>query len=121
LNSYYGKEFERLVIEQLRFKEIELPFSFSEVRRWWHKDKEIDVVVLNEDTKEILFVECKWKTLNEINAEKILAVLKDKSGFVKWNNDMRKAYFGLIAKKVEGKDGLRKKGFVVFDLDDFVS
>jgi hypothetical protein len=34
---------------------------------------------------------------------------------------MRKAYFGLIAKKIEGKDGLRKKGFVVFDLDDFVS
>jgi AAA+ ATPase superfamily predicted ATPase len=58
LNSYYGKEFERLVIEQLRFKEIELPFSFSEVRRWWHKDKEIDVVLLDEDTKEILFVEC---------------------------------------------------------------
>lgn len=119
LNAYYGKEFERLVIEQVRLKEVEIPFYFTEVRRWWHKDKEVDFVVLNEDTGEILFVECKWKDLDEKKAGRVLAELKEKSGFVQWHNGERREYFGLAAKKVEGKERLRKKGFVVFDLEDF--
>ncbi len=118
LNTYYGKEFERLVIEQIRLKEIPLPFSFTEVRRWWHKDKEIDIVTLNQDMKEILFVECKWKDLDERDAGRVLAKLEKKSDSVQWNNDSRKEYYGLIAKKIKGKERLRENGFVVFDLDD---
>ncbi len=68
--------------------------------------------------KEILFLECKWKDLNEKDANEILADLQKKSGFVQWNNDVRKDYFGLTAKKVKSKEQLCKKGFVVFDLDD---
>ncbi len=119
LNAYYGKEFERLVIEQVRLKEVKIPFYFTEVRRWWHKDKEVDLVVLNEDTKEILFVECKWKDLDEKKAGRVLADLKEKSRFVQWHDGERREYFGLVAKKVDGKERLRKKGFVIFDLDDF--
>jgi len=44
--------------------------------------------------------------------------LEEKSCFVKWKNDVRKEYFGLVARKIEGKEHLRDKGFVVFDLDD---
>ncbi|MCD4704076.1 MAG: ATP-binding protein [Methanosarcinaceae archaeon] len=118
LNTFYGKEFERLVIEQIRLKEIPLPFSFTEVKRWWHKDQEIDIVALDQDTKKILFVECKWKDLDEKDADRVLAKLKKKSGFVKWNNDSRQEYYGLVAKKIRGKERLRENGFVVFDLDD---
>ena len=118
LNSYYGREFERLVIELVRLKEIDIPFSFTEVRRWWHKDKEIDLVVLNPDEKEILFIECKWKDLNERDADKILADLKEKTSFVQWNKGDRKEHFGLAAKSIKGKERLRKKGFVVFDLEE---
>ena len=118
LNAYYGKEFERLVLEQVRFKEIDIPFSFTEVRRWWHKDNEIDLVALNEDTKEILFVECKWKDLDVRAAGKILADLEEKSKFVQWNRGERREYFGLVAKRIKGKEPLRDMGFVVFDLDD---
>ena len=32
---------------------------------------------------------------------------------------MQKEYFCLVAKRIKGKDALRKKGFMVFDLDDF--
>jgi len=118
LNTYYGREFERLVIEQVRLKEIPIPFSFTEVRRWWHKDKEIDLVVSNTDTKEILFIECKWKDLDEKTADRILADLKTKSEFVQWKNDGRIEYYGIVAKKIGGKESLRAKGFMVFDLDD---
>ena len=118
LNTYYGKEFERLVIEQIRLKDIPLPFSFTEVKRWWHKDKEIDIVAVNQNTKDILFVECKWKYLDERDAGRVLAKLEKKSDSVQWNNDLRKEYYGLIAKKIEGKEYLRENGYVVFDLDD---
>lgn len=43
----------------------------------------------------------------------------EKSTFVRWNNDARKEYFGIVAKKVEGKEELRQRGYLVFDLDDF--
>ena len=59
LNAYYGKQFERLVIDQIKTKEISLPFTFTDVRPWWHKENEIDAVVTNIEKKEILFVECK--------------------------------------------------------------
>ena len=118
LNTYYGKEFERLVTEQIHLKEIPLPFSLTEVKRWWHKDQEIDIVALNQDTKEILFVECKWKDLDERDADMVLAKLQKKSGSVQWKNDSRQEYYGIVAKKIKGKKRLRENGFVVFDLDD---
>ncbi|NOR48439.1 MAG: ATP-binding protein, partial [Methanosarcinaceae archaeon] len=113
-----GKEFERLVIEQIRLKEIPLPFSFTEVRRWWHKEQEIDIVAVNQDTKDIIFVECKWKDLDERDARRVLAKLEKKSDSVQWNNDSRQEYYGLVAKRIEGKERLRENGHVMFDLDD---
>ncbi|MDD5048155.1 MAG: ATP-binding protein [Methanoregulaceae archaeon] len=118
LNAYYGKQFERLVIEQIKTKEVPLPFSFTDVRPWWHKEHEIDAVVTNPEKKEILFVECKWKSLDRTAAGRILSGLERKSGYVQWNNESRKEYFALFAKKIDGKEALREKGYSVFDLDD---
>lgn len=50
---------------------------------------------------------------------KILEKLKEQSKYVEWNNGIRKEYFGIIGKRIEGKDELRGMGFVVLDLDDF--
>ena len=52
-------------------------------------------------------------------AENMLETLKLKAKFVDWNNGKRKEYFGIAARKIEGKERLRKEGFIVFDLDDF--
>jgi hypothetical protein len=38
---------------------------------------------------------------------------------VKWFNEKRKEYFGLICKKIKNKEDLRKKGYLIFDLSDF--
>ena len=118
LNAYYGKQFERLVIDQIKTKEVSLPFTFTDVRPWWHKENEIDAVVTNVEKKEILFVECKWKNLDKTGAKRILSGLEEKSGSVQWNNESRKEYFALFAKKVEEKETLREMGYIVFDLDD---
>ena len=116
---YCGHIFEVLVTELLMRKQILIDHPFTKMGRWWHKDKEIDVVALNDATKEILFVECKWKNLSRRQAEVVLGELSEKSRHVDWNNAARMEYFGIIGKRIEGKDELRGKGFVVMDLDDF--
>ena len=124
-NMYVGIKFEKLVREEmLRYL---FPFSSTKTGRWWgfYRDAgkrvelEIDAVCLNGNTNEILFVECKWKHLSERKASGILEELKGKSRFVQWNNEVRKEYFGIVAKKIEGKCELRGRGFFVYDLDDF--
>lgn len=130
LNIFVGGEFENIVKDLFKsqYTGVKLPFSFNRIGRQWGKIKgapkgqntyKIDIVALNDDTGDIAFIECKWKNLSERNALDILNGMKGKSGFVLWNNEMRREYFCLVAKRIEGKDALRKKGFMVFDLDDF--
>jgi uncharacterized protein len=116
---YCGQMFEMLVKELIMQKHILDEFSFSRIGRWWHKDKEIDIVGMNDKRGEIVFVECKWKDVNKGGAENIHSDLMERSTFVRWNNDTRKEYFGIVAKKVAGKEELRKNRYLVFDLDDF--
>ncbi len=117
--GYMGKVFEDICEDMLRKRFLDIPINSFEVRKWWHKDKEIDVAALNENTKEIAFFECKWKDLSRGETLKIIGELKEKAGYVKWNNDERKEYFGVIAKRVVGRDALRRDGYLVFDLRDF--
>ncbi|MEA3324656.1 MAG: ATP-binding protein [Euryarchaeota archaeon] len=116
---YCGLMFGVLVTELIMRKQILRDHPFTKIGRGWHKDKEIDVVALNDATGEILFVECEWKNLYRRQAEVVLGELSEKSRHVDWNNAARTEYFGIIGKKIEGKDELREKGFVVMDLDDF--
>ena len=118
-NSYLGPVFEKVCKEFIIDNKNRLPFSFQKIGRWWRKDKEIDLVALNEETKEIGFFEVKWKNLKEKQAVKILEDLKEKSKFVEWNLNNRQEFFGVIAKKIENKSKLRKQGFLVYDLKDF--
>ena len=118
LNSYYGVMFEQLAYELARTKSIRLPFEFTEVRRWWHRGEEIDIVALNEGRKDIAFIECKWSSLRLKDAERVIADLKRKAVMVKWGDEARREYYGIIAKAVEGKESLRETGYLVYDLSD---
>ncbi|WP_371731561.1 ATP-binding protein [Thermococcus sp. MV11] len=118
-NTYIGRAFEEVskqFLIQLN-KSGNLPFMFTKVGRWWHKSEEIDLVALSEGEKKALFVEVKWKELSEREARGILKDLERKTGLVAldgWDKSC-----GLVAKKVEGKDGLREEGWLVWDLEDF--
>ncbi len=115
---YCGHLFEVLVMELMLRKEILCDERFTKIGRWWHKENEIDIVALNDDTKEILFCECKWRSLSSNNTSEILEKLKEKSKFVEWNNNIRKECFCIVAKKIENKEKFRKMGYQAFDLDD---
>jgi AAA+ ATPase superfamily predicted ATPase len=85
----------------------ELPFLFTKLGRWWHKDNEIYLVALNDETKETAFFEVNWSDLKLEEARMILAELKEQSEFVDWNKEERREHFGLIAKRLEEKENLR--------------
>jgi len=113
-NTYLGLVFEEVCKEFL----IETKFfPFTKIGKWWYKDKEIDLVSLNEKTKEILFGECKWK--NKVNAEKICRELIEKSQYVEWNNEDRKESFAIFAKSFSKKiKKFEGKKVYCFDLRD---
>ncbi|MCD6229197.1 MAG: DUF234 domain-containing protein, partial [Candidatus Diapherotrites archaeon] len=121
INSFFGKGFETVCQEAL--KELngrkKLPFAFHKIGSEWGKDTdrntfEIDIAAFNEDTREILFCECKWK--EKVNAKKILAELKEKAKFVLWNNNGRKEHYVLFAKSF--KEKIKEPGVMLFDLKD---
>jgi len=66
------------------------------------------LVALNEREKKAIFVEVKWKNLEEREAKNILKDLKD------WEKT-----YGLVVKRVKGKEKLRAEGWLVWDLKDF--
>jgi AAA+ ATPase superfamily predicted ATPase len=117
-NAYLGNIFERISHQIISHKRGFLPFTPMKIGRWWHKDKEIDIVVANDKTKEIGFFEVKWKDLSYDDCSKILNKLKEKANYVNWYNRSRKEYYGIIAKKIESKEELRKE-FLAYELKDF--
>lgn len=53
-NTYLGGIFEKAAKEFLWKTH---PFNFTKLGRWWHKDKEIDIVALNDNTRDVFFFE----------------------------------------------------------------
>ncbi|ASJ08579.1 ATPase [Thermococcus siculi] len=118
-NTYLGTTFEKVAKEFLIMLSGKgyLPSRYHRFGRWWHKGEEIDLIALNERERKALFVEVKWKELSEREARGILRDLKRKAELV--GLDSWEHYYGIVAKDVGGKEGLREEGFLVFDLGDF--
>ena len=107
---YCSKEFEKLILEIISTHCKKLFFSPSMIGRQWgkvmnsesHDTYEIDAVALNEETKEILFVECKWK--KNVDAHALFEDLKEKAKNVQWNINDRKETYALFAKSFKRKE-----------------
>jgi len=120
-NHFVGKQFEEICKE---FILIKRPLNLQKLGLWWghyrdgegRKEIDIDLVGLNEETKQILFAECKWR--DRIKPEKVLNELKEKAGFVDWNKDNRKEHYCIIAKSFRDKDKPKPKNCLLFDLKD---
>jgi len=118
-NAYVGRAFEdmaRQFLVELN-RAGNLPFMFTKVGRWWHKKEEIDLVALNEGERKALFVEVKWKDLSLGEAKGVLGDLERKNELVGLDGWGR--FYGIVAKRVEGKEELRGEGYLVWDLVDF--
>ncbi|MDI6820299.1 MAG: ATP-binding protein [Candidatus Hodarchaeaceae archaeon] len=56
LDAYLGRVFEEVCSEALwwMLKLGRAPFTFTELGKWWSREDEVDIVALNERTKEVL-------------------------------------------------------------------
>ncbi|MCX6700222.1 MAG: ATP-binding protein [Methanomicrobiales archaeon] len=97
-SQYIGKLFESMAEDLfLEFnREGLLPFRFDMIGSWWDKGEEIDLVAYQKEGPSILFCECKWQ--DQVNGEKLLAQLKEKSAGVPWMGKTRKEYYCIIAR-----------------------
>ena len=71
-------------------------FPINKIGRWWDRNEEIDIVVLNEEENKILFGEVKWS--NKPVGVDIYNSLKRKSLKVELYKDRRNEYFCLFSK-----------------------
>lgn len=91
LTLHYSKVFEQVC------REIVFDLhNLNRIGRWWYKDKEIDIVGLNEQQNMILFGECKWSK-RKIGMETI-EDLEKKSREVRWKNHKRREIYVLFSK-----------------------
>jgi len=118
-NRYLGSVFEEVARQFLieLNKAGKLSFRFTRIGRWWRRGEEIDLVALNEREMKALFVEVKWKNLSEREVRGILRDLERKGELVGLGG-WEKSY-GLIAKSMKGKKGLKAEGWLLWDLGDF--
>ncbi len=97
-NEYLAKVFEKTA------RDIVLKLSIirpTRIGKWWHKNVEIDVVALNDNTREIIFGEVKWS--DNVDPEKEAEKLVEKANYVEWSKSNRKEYLLLIAKSFKYK------------------
>ena len=125
LNSFIGHAFEDIckhILLAMNKESGMLPFKISKIGKWWgykrddgaRKELEIDIVGINNETKDILFVECKWK--ENVDAKKIIDGLKEKTEFVDWHNTNRNEYYAVFAKSF--KERITEPGIMLFDIKD---
>jgi len=122
INSYIGHRFEYVCREFLGHKH-----EFDKIGRWWggayrnekgeRKTAEIDIVLIKEKTKEILFAECKWEA--KADARKILNRLREKAKLVDWHRGKRMERYAIFAKSF--KEKINEKDLSLFDLKDIES
>ncbi len=67
--------------------------AFTKIGSWWSRHDEIDLVLLNEESMDIVFCEVKWGRLSARERQAIEYRLREKARSVEWNNSRRKEYF----------------------------
>ncbi len=119
LDVYTSFVFEDVSREFLYEIMDDLPFRFERIGKWWHKDNEIDLVAFNEGSRDIMFVECKWKN-RKIGVD-VIEKLINKTKHVDWRNNTRHEYFCIISKNGLTKNAeqfAKENSVLSFDMQD---
>lgn len=120
-HSLEETSYEIICREILKAKQDKI-FPIQRIGRWWENDQEIDLIGLNDDTKEIVFGEAKWS--NKPMGADVLESLKKKAKLVNWNAKNRKEYYALFSKSGfddKLKTIARKEKIILFEQDRIVS
>lgn len=109
-----GDVFQSLVRQKQILARI-LPFNPSKVGRWWHGDKELDVVAMGG--RSIAALEVKWHDFKEKDeVEEVLEELSKKMEGLDLPSQ-GVVLTGLVAKSIDPsiKKAMRNKGYLISD------
>ena len=97
-NLYVSRPFEDCIRDWLwhLHDKGQLPFELQKLGSWWDKRTEIDIVGINNTTRDILFGECKWSK-NPLGLD-ILKNLYNKAHQVPWHHQDRREWFVLASR-----------------------
>ncbi|MEA2065140.1 MAG: ATP-binding protein [Patescibacteria group bacterium] len=124
-NAYLGYIFEEAA-KQLIIKKYKANFG----RQWGNykskKNKrletltyEIDLLSVDQKTKNIIAFEVKWKNLSYQKTKNILNELKNKIKYLPLELDGYKIKIGIVGKNIKNKNKIKNNNFLAFDLRDF--
>ena len=120
-DQYFGKIFESFVKDEI--VPVIYGKRFDKIGKWWYKDKEIDILALNEKSKELLAVECKWE--DYVEPKKVCRSLLESLGHIQWYKDQRKEYLAIFAKsfkeKIDEYNGLRVHCYDLNDIEKILT
>ncbi len=98
IDNHVSSVFEDICVDKMweLNKQRKLGFSFEKLGKWWDKKDEIDIVALNEQTKEIIIGECKY--INSKIDTGLFYQLVEKGKRVMWLNENRHMRYILFSK-----------------------
>ena len=94
-DNHVSYVYEQICREKAWDINISKQLGYNKIGRWWNNNEEIDVVAINEETKEIMFGECKYT--NKPMDIDILLKLEEKARLVEWHNDNRNERYILFS------------------------
>ena len=115
-----AENYEKLAIDIVQAHEG-LFFPMDAAGRWWNREEEIDLVVINDERREILLGEAKWST-RPVGTD-VYRDLKRKAPLVDWHTGERTERFCLFSRSGFTKDMrelARKERVVLFQGDRLV-
>ena len=123
LSGFAGRVFEDICREHLweLQRRGEAPCAFKKSGKWWHREEEVDIVALNEETGDILLAECKWQ--NRKAGREVLENLKRKSELVDWRKGDRRVHYALFSRAGFTKSCMEmcgEGGVLTFGLEDIM-
>ena len=92
----------------------ELPVRPEAIGSWWSGGEEIDVVASSSREAIALLFEVRWSDVSLREARGLFSRLAEKATKL----SAEEKVYGLIARRVEAKDELRREGYAVYDLAD---
>lgn len=95
IDNHVSYVYEQICKEKAWEINVSKDLGYNKIGRWWNNNEEIDIVALNEETKDIMFGECKYT--NKLMDIDILNKLEAKSKLVNWNNDDRNERYILFS------------------------
>jgi AAA+ ATPase superfamily predicted ATPase len=79
LEEFFSFPFEHFILEAIPYFNLG---SFTSIGKWWYRDIEIDGVAIDDITRTILFIECKWQ--EDVDRMAIIQQLEQKSAQIPW-------------------------------------